>query len=349
MISERTPISMGTKLIVLFSVLASLTAFMAAGWWWTAASMKASYDAAVEQTVGKITLADTISTAQSDMLGGQRGLILYTLVKDQARAAKAKDLFHVRAEVARQALTRLDSMVREGEVHDIAARMQSGLTEWQQGFSEMEGLCEQNKITEAIDVGTRKGLTVYAAVGKDTARLNEIQKQELATERESMASLNRTTRLSAIIMWIIAAVAGVFVLFATRRICTTVRQVAAEMDEGAQQVVSAATQVSQASQMLAKTASEQAAALEQTSASSEQINAMATRNAQDCRTAASLVGDTQKQFGVAETSLAQMVGSIHEISESSDKISNINKIIDGIAFQTNILALNAAVEAAPRR
>jgi methyl-accepting chemotaxis protein/methyl-accepting chemotaxis protein-1 (serine sensor receptor) len=41
-----------------------------------------------------------------------------------------------------------------------------------------------------------------------------------------------------------------------------------------------------------------------------------------------------------------MLGSIEAVHESSEQIAKIIKIIDGIAFQTNILALNAAVEAA---
>jgi len=44
--------------------------------------------------------------------------------------------------------------------------------------------------------------------------------------------------------------------------------------------------------------------------------------------------------------VGQVVSTMDEINQSSQKIADIIGVIDGIAFQTNILALNAAVEAA---
>jgi methyl-accepting chemotaxis protein len=44
--------------------------------------------------------------------------------------------------------------------------------------------------------------------------------------------------------------------------------------------------------------------------------------------------------------MANVVGTMGHISQSSRKIADIVGLIDSIAFQTNILALNAAVEAA---
>jgi len=86
--------------------------------------------------------------------------------------------------------------------------------------------------------------------------------------------------------------------------------------------------------------------LEETSASTEEINSMARKNSESSRSAAELVTRSQEKFGEANRSLDEMVKSIGEITTESDKISKIIKVIDEIAFQTNILALNAAVEAA---
>jgi len=111
-------------------------------------------------------------------------------------------------------------------------------------------------------------------------------------------------------------------------------------------VASAAGQVSSSSQSLAQGSSEQAASLEETSASSEEINSMACKNTENSRSAADLVTQSQRKFANTNQSLDQMVVSMDEINSQSGKISKIIKVIDEIAFQTNILALNAAVEAA---
>ena len=73
---------------------------------------------------------------------------------------------------------------------------------------------------------------------------------------------------------------------------------------------------------------------------------MARRNSENSRGAADLVTESQRKIAQTDESLGQMVVAMEEIKNSSGKISKIIKVIDEIAFQTNILALNAAVEAA---
>ena len=73
---------------------------------------------------------------------------------------------------------------------------------------------------------------------------------------------------------------------------------------------------------------------------------MAHKNSENSGAAAALVSYAQQKFRETNQSLEEMVIAMDEINAQSDKISRIIKVIDEIAFQTNILALNAAVEAA---
>jgi len=139
---------------------------------------------------------------------------------------------------------------------------------------------------------------------------------------------------------------AVVVVFIVRQINRGLRQAVMELKEGAEQLASAASQVSSSSQSLAQGSSEQAASLEETSASSEEINSMASKNSENSRGAAGLMTQSQQKFVQTNQSLEQMVVAMGEINAQSDKIAKIIKVIDEIAFQTNILALNAAVEAA---
>ena len=134
--------------------------------------------------------------------------------------------------------------------------------------------------------------------------------------------------------------------FLVRGVNTAMRRTVGGLNEMAGQVASAASQVASSSQAMAQGASEQAASLEETSSASEEINSMARKNAENSQTAAGLVTQSQQKFAETNVALEKMVGAMSDINASSGKVAKIIKVIDEIAFQTNILALNAAVEAA---
>ncbi len=139
---------------------------------------------------------------------------------------------------------------------------------------------------------------------------------------------------------------GLLAFFIVREINRVPTRAVTELSEGAGQVASAAGQVASSSQSLAQGASEQAASLEETSASSEEMSSMTRKNAENSQQAAHYMNAVNQRVIEANRTLAEMVTSMHEIGASSGKISKIIRVIDEIAFQTNILALNAAVEAA---
>ncbi len=151
------------------------------------------------------------------------------------------------------------------------------------------------------------------------------------------------------IMVISAGVLGfviAIVWWIARGISRPVRDIAAELNAGAEHVASASTQVSSAGQTLASGASEQAASLEETSASIEELASMTKRNAEHAAAAKTLAADARSSADAGRTDMQQMATAMADLRKASASVAAIVKTIDEIAFQTNILALNAAVEAA---
>jgi methyl-accepting chemotaxis protein/methyl-accepting chemotaxis protein-1 (serine sensor receptor) len=156
-----------------------------------------------------------------------------------------------------------------------------------------------------------------------------------------------STRLWSIIILAFAVILGGLLAFSiVRSVNGVLTKAVIELSESAEQVSSAAHQVSGSSQSLAQGSSEQAASLEETSASSEEMSSMTRKNAENSQQAAAFMNAVSQRVAEANRTLADMMASMEQIGASSGKISKIIKVIDEIAFQTNILALNAAVEAA---
>lgn len=120
----------------------------------------------------------------------------------------------------------------------------------------------------------------------------------------------------------------------------------AQVSEAVEQVSSAGQQISASSQTLAEGSTEQAASLEETSSSLEEMSSMTKQNAGNAQQANTLAADARKAANSGTEAMGRMSGAINEIQRSSDETAKIIKVIDEIAFQTNLPALNAAVEAA---
>ncbi|MBP3568031.1 MAG: methyl-accepting chemotaxis protein, partial [Lachnospiraceae bacterium] len=124
------------------------------------------------------------------------------------------------------------------------------------------------------------------------------------------------------------------------------RKTLGNIKEAAYQVTTSSSQVASASEALAQGSTEQASAIEEITASIDDVAEKTKQNASQANEAAVMMSKTITKVKKGNEEMEQMVVAMKEINESSENISKIIKVIDDIAFQTNILALNAAVEAA---
>jgi methyl-accepting chemotaxis protein len=127
---------------------------------------------------------------------------------------------------------------------------------------------------------------------------------------------------------------------------TSLNRILGGISEASDQVASGSKQVSSGSQALSRGATEQASSVEELTSSITQMAAQIKENAVNANQASQLALQAKQSAETGNAHMKEMQKSMAGINEASANISKIIKVIDEIAFQTNILALNAAVEAA---
>ncbi len=130
------------------------------------------------------------------------------------------------------------------------------------------------------------------------------------------------------------------------KILVTLNSTFSAVDFAAVQVKDCSAQVSDGASTLSGNAANDASTIEELTASMNEISQKVNNNAEQARIARDLTHEANDEVSGSSEIMGEMVQSISEMKESSAEISKIIKVIDDIAFQTNILALNAAVEAA---
>lgn len=166
------------------------------------------------------------------------------------------------------------------------------------------------------------------------ARLTEILKQR-----------DKKLYLSLISVLIAVLFSG-YLGFTIKKTFSVFQEAVAKLKEQVDSSIEIGNSLSGAASRVSESSSGQAAAIEETSASLEEISSMVNTTTENSQAARSLAQAAQSHAFHGQQEMSGLLSSMREISASSQKIEEIIKIIDDIAFQTNLLALNASVEAA---
>lgn len=131
-----------------------------------------------------------------------------------------------------------------------------------------------------------------------------------------------------------------------KKISKYLNEIVRQVNESAQQVSSGSDQVAGGALALSQGATEQASSVEELSATLSEVSEQISSNASYANKASESSIESSKQVVLGNNYVKQMNEAMLNINNTSQEIAKIIKVIDDIAFQTNILALNAAVEAA---
>ena len=119
-----------------------------------------------------------------------------------------------------------------------------------------------------------------------------------------------------------------------------------DIQSASEQVLSGARQMSESSLDLANGATQQAISIEELNLAIEKVSSQTKNTVKNAAEANILAGKSTENANYGNEAMQQMLEAMELIKKSSGDISNVIKVIEDIASQTNLLSLNAAVEAA---
>ena len=342
----KNHMTLGRKLAACFGATSLVAAVLGITAWTYIAKLKKEIEHSVQQTAKAVEILSDVEHSVLTFRLAERGILLFSNIRNTEKVRMNQDLFAKSMAVIAGRMRELQPLLETAKERQLATAIEDGAAEYARIQKIVVATCAAGKVLEAIQMDADHLVSVGTATTHSTDDLLTLEREvntQTAVRAEHMAA---DSRIAVIILLTLCLASGGVAAVVIRRSTRELRSVAVQLGDGAEEISGAAGEVASSSQSLAQGASEQAASLEETSASSEEIHAVTRQNATNSRIAAESIQEESRIVEDANRHLGEMVMSMDEINASSSKISKIIKVIDEIAFQTNILALNAAVEAA---
>ena len=353
---------LSVKLISGFTIVAIISLVVGFVGWNGVTSVNKNLKNIANVELAGMRALEGINSANKQIMVGERGLLIEQMMDVQIRQAQYKYIEDA-----------LLFAKEQGDAYEKLPHTQEGMALWKKCTDDRAGFRQKNQeildLSKQIDSLMASGIslkdpkvqTIYQKAYATSLKAREayltaeglinelidrrqgkIEEAKKKADKDALAA-GTITIAGMIIGTSLSLGIGIFLSISiTRPMLVAVET----LSESANQVASASNQLSASSQQLAEGSAEQAASIEETSSTLEESSSMIQQNAENTKQASMLAAQAKTASDKGNGEMQEMMTSMSEIKKSSDQIAKIIKVIDEIAFQTNILALNAAVEAA---
>lgn len=301
------------------------------------------YEASIEALGKAITITDNVDTAR--LLGEARYLLANGhLFFEELLAGDDELTYETVAADFKEAADRVRSATAEidrSTTDSLAANIQGVADLAQTRFQNTQAALREGEEARVAFANT------YETFGETAATLAKLVEREMTAATEAFREHERTALTATAAATIVALIISIaLATVVTQTVAKPIANTISLLAHNASLIDSSSIKTREDSKMLSDSASSQAASLEETSASLEEMSSMVSQNATNSSEANQVMTSLTESVKHAQVSMQATSHTMQDIATSSEAIEKIIRVIDEIAFQTNILALNAAVEAA---
>ncbi len=211
----------------------------------------------------------------------------------------------------------------------------------------LENLLFSGKREEAIEYYGNEFQKNLEVILMNLTSINKIlEEKSISLKEEIIKNVSQIILLVIVLSLLSFVITLIFGYLFSDRLSKSLSSISSTVFSSSLELAKSGKEISNGSQNLASISSELASSIEEITSSMEELQSIIESNSKNINQSGDMTEQIKKKSEEANAQTEDLKKAMEVIVNHSKKIIKIIKIIEDIAFQTNILSLNAAVESA---